>query len=251
MRSDEESPMLLEVERLTKSFGGLLALNYVSFSIAAGEVVGLIGPNGSGKTTAFNVITGRFPPSSGKIIFRGEDITALPAHQVAVRGIARTFQLVKPFLHLTALQNVMAGRLHGHRPAANRAQAKAEAQEILAFMGLIDKSHLQASALTVMERKWLELGRALATRPSLLLLDEFMAGLTPVEMQSAMALISEFRTQGITVIVVEHIVKAVMNVCDRVIVLNAGQKIAEGSPREISNNPKVITAYLGQKYATD
>lgn len=243
--------MLLEVERLTKSFGGLLALNYVSFSIEAGEVVGLIGPNGSGKSTAFNVITGRFPPSSGKIIFRGEDITSLPAHQVAVRGIARTFQLVKPFLHLTALQNVMVGRLYGHQPAAKRAQAQAEAQEILAFMGLGDKAHLKASALTVMERKWLELGRALATRPSLLLLDEFMAGLTPVEMQSAMGLISEFRAQGITVIVVEHIVKAVMNICDRVIVLNAGQKIAEGSPREISNNPEVITAYLGQKYATD
>lgn len=226
-----------------------MALNNVSFSIEEGEVIGLIGPNGSGKSTAFNVITGTFPPSSGKIIFHGEDITPLPAHQVAGRGIARTFQLVKPFLHLTALQNVIAGRMYGHRPASSYTQAREEAAEILAFIGLAGKSQLKASALTMIERKRLELGRALATRPSLLLLDEFMAGLTPLEVQAAMKLISELRTQGITIIVVEHIVKAVLNLCDRVIVLNAGQKIAEGSPREISNNPEVITAYLGKKYA--
>jgi len=242
--------MLLEVDRLTKSFGGLMALNGISFSVAEGQVVGLIGPNGSGKSTAFNVITGTFPPSSGKIIFQGEEITRLPAHQVAIRGIARTFQLVKPFLHLTALQNVMAGRMFGRQPASSEREARQEAIEILTFIGLADKSHLKAKALTIMDRKRLELGRALATRPKLLLLDEFMAGLTPAEVQAAMRLISELRTQGVTVIVVEHIVKAVLNLCDGVIVLNAGQKIAEGPPSEISSNPAVITAYLGPKYAT-
>ena len=241
--------MLLQVEDLTKSFGGLTALNHVSFSIAEGELLGLIGPNGSGKSTAFNLITGTFLPSSGTIIFRGEDITTLPAHEVAARGIARTFQLVKPFLQLTALRNVMAGRMYGYQPAGSRAQAEEEAKEILAFIGLAEKQHLKANALTVIERKRLELGRALATRPRLLLLDEYMAGLTPVEVQGAMRLIVGLRNEGITVVVVEHIVKAVMNLCDRVIVLNAGQMIAEGTPRDVLDNPDVIAAYLGKRHA--
>ncbi len=226
-----------------------MALNDVSFSIPEGEVVGLIGPNGSGKSTAFNVITGTFPPTSGKVIFCGEDITHLPAHKVAGRGLARTFQLVQPFLHLTVLENVMAGRMFGFQPAASRKQAEIEAMEINAFLGLEGKQNHKANALTVIERKRLELGRALATRPKMLLLDEYMAGLTSSEVQSAMRLIKELNKQGITVVVVEHIVKAVMNICDRVLVLNAGQKIAEGTPQEVSNNPDVITAYLGQKYA--
>ena len=235
--------MILEVKLLSKSFGGLMALNDLSFSIAEGEVVGLIGPNGSGKSTVFNVITGMFPPTSGQVIFREEDITDLPAHEVANRGIARTFQMVKPFLHLTALQNVLAGRMYGHEPLANREQAEREALEIMDLIGLAGKQHLKANSLTVIERKRLELARALATRPKLLLLDEFMAGLTEAEIQSAMKLIGELKTSGITIVVVEHIVKAVMNLCDSVIVLNAGQKIAVGSPKEVSNDPEVITAY--------
>lgn len=228
-----------------------MALNDLSFSIAEGEVVGLIGPNGSGKSTVFNVITGMFPPTSGQIIFREEDITDLPAYEVAARGIARTFQMVKPFLHLTALQNVLAGRMYGHEPIANREQAERESIEIMDLIGLTDKQHLKADSLTVIERKRLELARALATRPKLLLLDEFMAGLTEAEIQSAMKLIGELKTSGITIVVVEHIVKAVMNLCDSVIVLNAGQKIAVGSPKEVSNDPEVITAYLGEKYAAN
>jgi branched-chain amino acid transport system ATP-binding protein len=243
--------MLLQVERLTKSFGGLMALSNVSFAIEAGETVGLIGPNGSGKSTAFNVITGAFPPTSGEVIFNGEDITALQANQVAIRGIARTFQLVRPFLHLTVLQNVMAGRMYGHTPASSRARAETEAKEILAFVGLADKGHLKANALTVVERKRLELGRCLAIRPKLLLLDEYMAGLTSTEVQVAIALISELSAQGMTVIFVEHIVKAVVKLCNRVIVLNAGQKIADGPAGAITQNPEVIVAYLGKKYAAN
>jgi branched-chain amino acid transport system ATP-binding protein len=243
--------MLLEVDRLTKSFGGLMALNNVSFSIAEGEMVGLIGPNGSGKSTVFNVITATFPPTSGKVLFRGEDITPLRANQVARRGMARTFQLVRPFLHLTTLENVIAGRLYGHEPASSRALAEKEAKEILAFMGLAGKHQLKANSLTVMERKRLELGRCLSIRPKLLLLDEFMAGLTPTEVQTAIQLILALSAQGMTIIFVEHIIKAVMGLCHRVIVLNAGQKIADGPAQEVTNNPEVIAAYLGKKYAKD
>ena len=247
----KNSMMILEIERLTKSFGGLVALNAVSFHIEEGEILGLIGPNGSGKSTVFNVVTGTYRSDSGSIRFCGEDITYIPTHDIARRGIARTFQLVKPFLHLTALQNVMAGRLFGHEPSAGRTQAEDEAREILSFIDLADKYLFQARALTVMERKRLELGRALATRPKLLLLDEFMAGLTPFEVQDAMKLITALRERGVTIVVVEHIVRAVMNLCSRVIVLNAGQKIADGTPEAISKVPEVITAYLGKSYAGD
>jgi len=243
--------MILEIERLTKSFGGLVALNAVTFHIEEGEILGLIGPNGSGKSTVFNVVTGTYRANAGSIRFCGEDITSIPTHDIARRGIVRTFQLVKPFLHLTVLQNVMAGRLFGHDPSAGRIQAEDEAREVLSFIDLGDKHHLQARALTVMERKRLDLARALATRPKLLLLDEFMAGLTPSEVQDTMKLITTLRDRGMTIVVVEHIVRAVMNLCSRVIVLNAGQKIADGTPGAVSKVPAVITAYLGKSYAGD
>ena len=243
--------MLLEVKDLNKTFGGLLALSGLSFSVQKGDVVGLIGPNGSGKSTAFNIVAGTFPPTSGRVILDGEDITGLSADRVSARGVARSFQLVQPFLHLTALQNVMAGRLYGHEPVASTKHAKAEALEILEFIGLREKRNLKANNLTVMERKWLEMGRALATRPKLLLLDEFMAGLTPTEVNAAMELIAGLKDQGITVIVVEHIVKVVMNLSNHVVVLNAGTKIAEGTPQEVSSNPQVIKAYLGERYAAN
>jgi branched-chain amino acid transport system ATP-binding protein len=240
---------LLQVEKLTKTFGGLMALYDLSFSVAQGEIVGLIGPNGSGKSTAFNVIAGALPPTAGKVLLLGEEITRLAPHAVAARGVARTFQLVRPFLRLTALQNVVAGRLYGHAPTPSRSQAEAEAGEILSLLGLEKKRHLRANSLTVMERKRLELARALATRPTLLLLDEFMAGLTPAEVRTAMQIIGQLRAQGITLVVVEHIVKAVMQLCDRVVVLNAGQKIAEGAPAAVTRDPAVIAAYLGSHYA--
>ena len=243
--------MILEIERLTKSFGGLVALNAVTFHIEEGEILGLIGPNGSGKSTVFNVVTGIYRASAGSIRFCGEDINAIPTHDIARRGIARTFQLVKPFLHLSVLQNVMAGRLFGHDSSAGRIQAEDEARELLSFIDLADKHHLQARALTVMERKRLDLARALATRPKLLLLDEFMAGLTPSEVQDTMKLITTLRDRGMTIVVVEHIVRAIMNLCSRVVVLNAGQKIADGTPGAVAKVPAVITAYLGKSYAGD
>lgn len=241
--------MLLKAEGVNKSFGGLQALSDVSFTIETGAIVGLIGPNGSGKSTLFNVITGTFPASSGTVFLDGEDITNLPAHTVARRGIARTFQTVRPFMHLTVLQNVMAGCLYGCSDINTPAAAEKRAREILELVSLADRAELQASSLNVMSRKWLEIARALATQPRLLLLDEFMAGLNPVEIPLAVDLIKRLRDMGITIIVVEHIVKAIMNCSDRVIVLNAGMKIAEGSPAEIIRDPSVITAYLGRTYA--
>jgi branched-chain amino acid transport system ATP-binding protein len=242
--------MILKVEKLSKSFGGLLALNRVSFQIEAGETVGLIGPNGSGKSTVFNVVTGFLKPNPGAFIeFEGANITALPPHEISRRGIARTFQLVKPFLHLTALQNIMVGRAYGCHPAKTIATAEADARTILTSLGLGDKARVLARDLTVIERKRLELGRALAAKPRLLLLDEFMAGLNPVEVQAMMKLLAEIKATGITLVIVEHIVKAIMGLSDRIIVLSVGQKIAEGPPAAIVAEPEVIAAYLGSDYA--
>lgn len=236
----------LKVEGLCKSFGGLAAVRDLEFQVQEGEIMGLIGPNGSGKTTTLNLLTGFLKPDSGRIIFRGENVAGLPRCRACHKGIARTFQLTKTFLEFTALQNVMVGRTYGHRPASSLRTAADEASEILDQVGLGDKVNMVARNLTLMQRKRLELARALAAKPYLLLLDELMAGLNPGEAEEAMALIRRIRDSQITLIVVEHIVKAIVGLSDRIMVLDMGAKIAEGPPEAIVCDPHVIEVYLGK-----
>src|SRR2546427_3331500 len=234
---------LLEVERLSKGFGGVRAVSDVSFALDEGELLGVMGPNGSGKTTLFNLIAGALRPDAGRIRFQGHDVTGLAPHRICARGIARTFQLVKPFAGLSALENVLVGRLFG-RERASTVGATADARRLLALVGLEGRAGQPASALTLMDRKRLELARALATSPRLLLLDEFMAGLNPAETESAMALIRRLQGEGVTLLMVEHIVWALMDLSRRIIVLSAGEKIAEGPPDAIAADPTVIEGYL-------
>jgi len=239
----------LKVEGLTKSFGGLMAVLDLDFEVEEGEIIGLIGPNGSGKTTTLNLLTGFLKPDSGTITFRDKDVTGLPRHRMGPTGMARTFQLTKTFFDFTALQNVMVGRVYGRKPAKSLKVAGDESLEILERVGLADKAEVLAKDLTLMQRKMLELARALAVKPELLLLDELMAGLNPGEVEEACSLIRQIRDSEITIMVVEHIVQAIRAVSDRIIVLNMGQKIAEASPDEIINDPHVIEVYLGKAYA--
>jgi branched-chain amino acid transport system ATP-binding protein len=235
----------LQLENVYKSYGGLMAVNGVSLGVEQGEILGLIGPNGAGKTTLFNIIAGAVRPSSGRVTLDGADITRLGAHQRCKLGIARSFQLVRPFPDLTVLANVAIGRVYGRDGVWSRRRAEAEAFESLARVGLVERAREQAKHLTLVDRKRLELARALATRPRLLLLDEMLAGLNPTEVLQAMDLILELRESGITVILVEHVVKAVFGVSDRVVVMNAGERIAEGTPAEVVEDKRVIDAYLG------
>ena len=236
----------LEVENLAKSFGGLRAVDRLAFAVDEGEILALIGPNGSGKSTSFNLISGVIPPDMGFVRFRGEDITGFKAHRVCERGIGRTFQLTKPFIELQVIENVMVGRIYGRNPARTLKQAREESKAFLDAVGLGGKEESIAGSLTLSERKRLELARALAGRPYLLLLDELMAGLNPTETLSAMRLVQTIRDSGITVIMVEHILGVVQGISDRVIVINYGRKIAEGVAQEVFNNPQVIEAYLGK-----
>jgi branched-chain amino acid transport system ATP-binding protein len=236
---------LLKLDQVSRSFGGLMAVRSVDLAVHDGEILGLIGPNGAGKTTLFNLITGVYRPTGGTVRLLGQDITRMAPPRRCKLGIARTFQLVRPFQNLTVLQNVAVGRIYGREPARSRRQADQEALQLLETVGLVDRYKLVAHQLTLVDRKRLELARALANRPRLLLLDELLAGLNPSEVIGALDLIGRIRAAGTTIIMVEHLVKAVFGISDRVAVLNAGEKIAEGTPTAVAADRKVVDAYLG------
>jgi branched-chain amino acid transport system ATP-binding protein len=241
---------VLEGAGVTKRFGGLVAVDAVDLNIREGETVGLIGPNGSGKTTLFNCIAGFHRPDAGSLTFRGTPLLGKSPHEVCHLGIARTFQLSRPFPHLTVAQNLVVAILYGNTGVDRVSAAAAEARRLLAYVGLDARLNEPAGRLMLAERKRLELARALATRPRLLLLDESLAGLNMAEMQTAMELLRRIRDElGLTLVIIEHIMQAVMGLCNRVIVLNNGRKIAEGPPSQVAEEPRVIKAYLGPRAA--
>jgi branched-chain amino acid transport system ATP-binding protein len=233
------------VEGVSKSFGGLRAVYRVSFALAQGEMLGLIGPNGAGKTTLFHLISGFLPPDEGNVTYAGDSVMGLRPHAICQRGMVRTFQVTRPFLRLTVLENVIVGALER---VAHRREAVAVAQEILELTGLAEKAGTMGHRLTLPDRKRLELARALATRPRLLLLDEVMAGLTPTETGRLIDLIHAINGQGVSVLLIEHVMKAVMALSQRVLVLNYGELIAQGAPEEVVRDAKVVEAYLGEGY---
>ena len=238
------SAPLLEVTDVSKSFGGLRAVSHVSFTVPEGAVLGIMGPNGSGKSTLLGLIAGALRLEAGRIRLGGADITGLSPHQVCGAGIARTFQLVRPFMGLSVEENVLVGRLYGRRRRGEPV-SRAATKALLERVGLAGKAHLRPPQLTVMDRKRVELARALATGPRLLLLDEFMAGLTPAETEDAISLVRGLQRDGVTLIMVEHIVWALLDLSQRVLVLSAGEKIADGEPAAVVADPTVVDVYLG------
>ena len=235
----------LVIRGLSKRFGGLRAVQDVSFSVQENETVALIGPNGAGKTTSFNLITGFHRPDSGSVSAYGREITGLKPHDICALGLARTFQVAKPFGAMTVLANVMTGAFLRDK---NAAVAREKAREAIEFVGLSAREQTAAKDLTTIDQRRLEMARALATEPRLLLLDEVMAGLNPAEIDQAVALVGKLSKRGLTIVIVEHVMRAIMAVARHIVVLDHGQKIAEGSPKEIVENPEVIRAYLGSGY---
>jgi branched-chain amino acid transport system ATP-binding protein len=238
-------PEALVVSNLSRRFGGLRAVQDVSFTVREGETLALIGPNGAGKTTAFNLIMGFYRPDAGSVRAFGREMVGLRPHDVCKLGLARTFQVAKPFGGMTVLENVMTGAfLRDRSPSA----ARDKAREAIDFVGLSSKQNIPARDLTTIDQRRLEMARALATRPRLLLLDEVMAGLNPAEVDQAVALVDKLAAQGLTIVIVEHLMRAVMAVAKHIVVLDHGQKIAEGNPAEVMNNPEVVRAYLGSGF---
>ena len=239
------APALLTLERVTKRFGGLTAVREVGLEVRAGDLLGIIGPNGAGKTTLFHVISGYYRADEGRVVFDGHDITGRPAHAISRLGLTRTFQIVKPFGNLSVLDNVMIGALT--RRASTR-QARADAERVIDLCGLGPHAAARARALPLALRKRLEVARALATQPRLLLLDEVMAGLNPTELGGMIDLIRRLHAEGLTLIVIEHIMAAMMRLAQRIVMLHHGEKIAEGTPQQITSDRRVIDAYLGEEF---
>lgn len=238
------SELLLQGLGLTKQFGGLTAVNNVTFDLKEGEILGLIGPNGAGKTTMFNVVNGVYPATKGEVIFKGINVSEKKTYEMAHLGMARTHQIVKPLSDLSVLENVIVGACFGGE-GKSLADARKKASEVMEFLGISDRADQLAGSLNVAQKKRLELARALAAQPALLLLDEVLAGLNPSEISNMVETVKRIRDRGVTIIMIEHVMHAVMNVSDRMIVLDYGELIAEGTPEEIQNDERVIEAYLG------
>ena len=234
---------LLEVKGVSRFFGGLAALTDISFGVEKGDILGLIGPNGAGKTTMFNVVNGFYAPSRGEVYFKQKKISGLKPHQICRMGIARTFQVVKPLQRMSVLDNVIASAF---LRVKTRARAEEIAMETIQFTGLLDDRDVISKGLPLGKRKKLEIARALATQPEMLLLDESFAGLNPAELDESIGIIRRIKERGITIMIIEHHMKVIMAISDRIVVLSYGQKLAEGTPKEIGNNPLVVEAYLGE-----